>query len=148
MTAPRECLVHATAVAIGGSAALLRGPSGSGKSDLALRFVSAFAAEGACLVADDQTVVCRVDAGLEVRAPGTIAGLIEVRGVGAVSIPHGDGAALKLLVDLAQGDAVPRMPPDPPERESLLGCALPVALLAPFEASAPIKLKLLLTGAA
>ena len=37
-------LVHATAVAIDGRAVLLRGPSGSGKSDLALRLIDAGAA--------------------------------------------------------------------------------------------------------
>ena len=52
-------LVHGTCVAFGAHAALLRGGSGSGKSDLALRFL-ALAADGDLaprLVADDQVVV-------------------------------------------------------------------------------------------
>jgi HPr kinase/phosphorylase len=43
-------LVHATAIAIEGSAKLLRGPLGAGKSDLAPRLIYG----GARLVADDR----------------------------------------------------------------------------------------------
>ena len=62
-------LVHATAVAIGGRAVLLRGPSGSGKSDLALRLIDA----GAELVSDDQSLLERRGDTVVVRAPPTAA---------------------------------------------------------------------------
>ena len=43
--------IHATCVAIEGRGVLIVGPSGSGKSDLALRLID----RGAALVADDYT---------------------------------------------------------------------------------------------
>ena len=82
-------LLHATAVAIDGRAVLLRGPSGSGKSDLALRLIDA----GARLVADDQSELSRRGDVLMVRAPATIAGLIEVRGLGILRLDALGGGA-------------------------------------------------------
>ena len=71
-------MVHATCVAIGDRAVLLCGPSGSGKSDLALRLIDG----GAQLVADDQ-VVLRAEGGrIVARAPEALAGRMEVRGIG------------------------------------------------------------------
>ena len=75
--------VHGTSVALGGDGILLQGPSGSGKSDLALRLVDA----GALLVADDQTELALVGDGVLMRAPGVIAGRIEVRGLGILRVP-------------------------------------------------------------
>src|SRR5580658_2542678 len=89
-------LVHATAVAIGGRAVLLRGPSGSGKSDLALRLIDA----GARLVADDRSELWRAGDAILVRSPATIAGLIEARGVGILTVDPLPTARLALIVDL------------------------------------------------
>ena len=69
--------LHATAVAIGGVAVLIEGPSGSGKSDLALRLID----RGAVLISDDQTLLIRAGSRLLARPPQTIAGKLEVRGV-------------------------------------------------------------------
>src|SRR5262245_43436739 len=82
-------LVHGTCVAFGRSAALLRGPSGSGKSDLALRFLflarrGPAALEPPTLVADDQVRIRREGARLLVEAPATLRGKLEVRGLGIV----------------------------------------------------------------
>lgn len=146
MGADQTLLLHGTCVAIAGAAALLRGPSGAGKSDLALRFLSSFQTDGAQLVSDDQVRVAAVADKLTASPPPAIAGRIEVRGIGIVSVPHCEQAALRLLVDLRASGDVPRLPPEPPRQESLLGLALPCLVLAPFEASAPAKLKLALTG--
>src|SRR5712691_12625786 len=89
-------LIHATAIAIHGHAVLLRGASGSGKSDLALRLIDA----GARLVADDQSELRRQGDAIIVRAPLTIAGLIEIRGIGIVRIDSMAEAPLALLADL------------------------------------------------
>jgi serine kinase of HPr protein (carbohydrate metabolism regulator) len=132
-------------VALCGVAALMRGPSGSGKSDLALRFVTTV--EGGRLVSDDQTLVRRVGEKLVARAPAPISGLVEVRGIGIVALPSEDEVPLGLLVDLVSREAVPRLPPDPATRERILDSDVPVLKLAPFEASAPIKLKLALEAA-
>jgi serine kinase of HPr protein (carbohydrate metabolism regulator) len=140
-------LVHGTSVALGRRAALLRGGSGAGKSDLALRFL-ALQGEGALkpqLVADDQVwAEASSDGSLIVSAPETIAGKIEVRGLGIVSVPFLAQARLVLVCDLVSGENVPRMPPEPWERTVIAGVPVPVVKLDPFELSAPLKLKLAL----
>jgi len=144
-------LVHGTSVALGRRAALLRGEPGSGKSDLALRFV-ALPGEGELqphLVADDQVwVEACSDGALVVSAPQTIAGKIEVRGLGIVTVPFLAQAPLVLVCDLVQGKDAPRMPPEPWERTVIAGVPVPVLKLDPFELSAPLKLKMALLLAA
>jgi serine kinase of HPr protein (carbohydrate metabolism regulator) len=134
-------LVHATTVAIGGRAVLLRGTSGSGKSDLALRLIDA----GARLVADDQSELWRDGDAVLVRAPEPIAGMIEVRGVGIMRVKPLSVAPLALIVDLVALQHVERLPE--PSSETIFGLAIPLVALAPFEASAPIKLRLALAAA-
>lgn len=118
---------------------LLRGPSGVGKSDLALRLIEA----GARLVADDQTMLGRAGDTVMASAPASIAGLIEVRGLGIRRLARNQllaRAAVVLLVDLVAPAAIERLPE--PNHEALLGIDLPVLKLAPFEASACAKLRL------
>jgi HPr kinase/phosphorylase len=133
-------LVHATAVAIGGRAVLLRGPSGSGKSDLALRLIDA----GARLVSDDYSKLQREDDTIVVRAPKPISGLIEVRGVGILKIEALAPAPLALIVDLVAPQHVERLPE--PCSETIFGLAIPVVAIAPFEASAAAKLRFALAA--
>ena len=130
--------VHATSVALGGDGILLRGPSGSGKSDLALRLID----QGARLVADDQTELERVGGTLEMRAPATIAGRIEVRGLGIIRVPALAAAPLRLVVDLVAPQAAERLPE--PQFCALLEVSVPLLRLAPFAASATAKLRLAL----
>lgn len=142
-------LVHGTCVAFGAHAALLRGSSGSGKSDLALRFL-ALPADGSTaphLVADDQVIVEAQADTLVVSAPDTLAGKLEVRGLGIMTLPHLEQAKLVLIVDLVANDEVPRMPPEPLPRITLLGVSVPNLQLASFEDSAPLKLKMALISA-
>jgi serine kinase of HPr protein (carbohydrate metabolism regulator) len=128
--------VHGTTVALDGKGVLLRGRSGAGKSDLALRLIDA----GGVLVADDRTVLVREEDRLVAAAPATIAGQLEVRGIGIVVVPIVAAAPLRLVVDLVASDAVERLP----ERATalFLGVAVPRVDLAPFEASAAAKLRL------
>ncbi len=129
--------IHATAIAIDGHAVLLRGRPGAGKSDLALRLIDA----GAQLVADDQSDLARQGDSLVVRAPAAIAGLIEVRGVGIMRIGALAEAPVVLVADLVPSEEVERLPAR--RREEILGVSLPLIAMAPFEASAPTKLRLL-----
>lgn len=145
MDGAREILIHGTCVALHDRAALLKGAPGNGKSDLALRFVSSFSERGAALVADDQVRVWRKGDGLAAGPPETLAGLIEVRGLGIIEIPHVTTAILGLIVTLSPANAIPRLPPEPLPREEILGHSLPVLALNPFEASAAVKLKLALS---
>lgn len=89
-------LLHATAVSLSGQALLLSGPSGAGKSQLALRLIN----RGAWLVADDQTVLRSVAGEIWASSPPTIAGKLEIRGVGIVAAPHQQAAPVRLALDL------------------------------------------------
>lgn len=131
-------LLHATAIAIEGHAVLLRGPSGSGKSDLALRLIDA----GARLVADDQSELDRRGDSVIVRAPTTIAGLVEVRGIGIFRLTALAEAPVALIADLVQPESAERLPAR--HSETILGVALPLIAVVPFEASAAAKLRLAL----
>jgi HPr kinase/phosphorylase len=136
MTGP--LLLHATAIAIGGHAVLLCGASGAGKSDLGLRLIDA----GARLIADDQSELIRRGDRVIVRAPSTIAGLLEVRGIGIFRLDALAEAPVALLVDLVPAETLERLPAR--RSETVLGLALPRIALAPFEASAAAKLRLAL----
>ena len=129
--------LHATAVGIGGRAVLLTGPSGSGKSDLALRLID----RGATLIADDRVALTRVGERLFAAPPATIAGLIEVRGVGIVPLRHVAGVAVALVVDLAA--APDRLPAA--TSVTLAGVPIPRIALVAHEASAAIKVERALT---
>lgn len=150
MAAAAHSLVHGTAIALEGRAALIRGAPGSGKSDLALRCLAQPATDlivgPALLIADDQVVAEPRDGKLYLSCPSPIKGLLEVRGLGIVSVPAGESAALELLVDLVAHDEVERLP-DPEVSSELLGVRVRRLALFPFEASAPIKLLLALQGA-
>lgn len=128
-------LVHGTCVDLDGRGILLRGPSGSGKSDLALRLIDS----GARLVADDQVELRRDGRQVLARSPMAIAGRIEIRGLGIVPLPHVETAPLRAVVDLVAPQAVERMPE--PRMVTLLDIELPAVSLAPFEASAVAKLR-------
>ncbi len=115
---------------------LLRGPAGAGKSDLALRLIE----EGARLVADDLVTLARAGDRVEMRAPERLRGRIEARGIGIVAVPWRARVPLALVVDLVAPESVERMPAL--ARCTLLGVAIRRVRLAPFEASAPAKVRL------
>jgi serine kinase of HPr protein (carbohydrate metabolism regulator) len=133
---PSSDRLHATTVAIDGVAVMIEGASGSGKSDLALRLID----RGAVLVSDDQTLVIRVGKTLRARPPSTIAGRIEVRGIGILAMPHVEDVPVGLLVRI--DGAIERMP----ERRARKIAGIDVRQFAvdPFHASAPIKVELAL----
>ena len=128
--------VHASTVAIGGRAVLIEGPAGSGKSDLALRLID----RGAVLVSDDYTILTASADVLLASAPATIAGWIEVRGVGIVPVTHAEPVPVALLIRL--GGQVERLPEA--ESRCFEGVPIPTIALDPHEASAPIKVELAL----
>ncbi len=126
-------LLHASGVVVDGRAILIAGRSGSGKSDLALRLID----RGATLLSDDYTQLTAQDGRLIATPPPTIAGKIEVRGVGILDQGHVGEAPVALLLDL---DRPPeRLPETPPATTSLEGISIPTLGFAPFEASAAIK---------
>jgi serine kinase of HPr protein (carbohydrate metabolism regulator) len=126
--------LRGTTIAIGGRGVLLRGESGRGKSDLALRLIE----RGASLVSDDYTEVRREGRHLLARAPATIAGKIEMRGVGILDVPAAADIPLCLVADL---DHAPERLPDGPGEAAILDTLVPAVALAALEASAPLKLE-------
>ena len=143
MNLPTQTL-HATSIAISSSCVLLLGKSGSGKSDLALRLIDD---GGARLIADDQTVLTVKAGRLMASAPAILRGKIEVRGLGIVELPAARmtrQAPVALLVELVAPKDIERMPQ--PMQRKIFGIAVPVLRLAPFEASAPAKLRLALAS--
>lgn len=143
---PGDTLVHATAVESAGNAILITGPTASGKSDLALRMIAwpmtGLGLQPFHLLADDQVLLTPAGSTLLARPPRTIAGRIEVRGLGLVDLPHATSALLRLIVDLTPADMIERMPES--ETRCVAGTTLPAIRLNAFEPSAPLKAALAL----
>lgn len=97
--------LHASCVVFGEDGILIRGPSGSGKSQLARELLAEAARSGrfARLVADDRVQVEARHGRLIARALPSTAGLLEVRGLGLVTVDHEPSAVLRLVVDCLDG---------------------------------------------
>lgn len=129
--------VHASSVAMDGRAVLITGPSGSGKSDLALRLLD----RGFTLVSDDQTIVRREGGRLIASAPPNIAGKLEIRGVGIVEMETVKDTPVALVVQLTS--EIERLPDERRERP-VLGVNLPLVSVDALTASAASKVALAL----
>ncbi len=129
--------LHASTVAVDGRAVLIMGPSGSGKSDLALRLID----RGFVLVSDDQTIVKKAGDRLIASAPRTIAGKLEIRGVGIVEMDTAGDVPVALVVELTSD--IQRLPDDRRERP-ILGLTVPLISVDAMTASAPSKVALAL----
>jgi serine kinase of HPr protein (carbohydrate metabolism regulator) len=129
--------VHASTVATDGRAVVIMGPSGSGKSDLALRLLD----RGFTLVSDDRTVVRKNGDRLIASAPPNIAGKLEIRGIGIVEMDTVTDVPVALLVELTS--EIQRLPDENRERP-VLGINLPLISIDAMTASAPSKVALAL----
>jgi HPr kinase/phosphorylase len=139
--------IHASAVLVGARAVLIQGPSGSGKSQLALGLIEA-AQTGilpfARLVADDRAEVEAAHGRLLVRPPPALAGLIEVRGIGIRRVAYEPMAVAGLIVDLAAPDA-DRMPEPASQSRKIEGITLPRLAVAGGQAALPLVVSYLRT---
>jgi HPr kinase/phosphorylase len=133
---------HASAVLVGSRAVLIRGPSGSGKSRLALGLIEA-ALGGALLfarlIADDRAHLQASGGRLLVRPAEPLAGLLEVHGVGLLRLPYEPSAVVGLVVDLAAADAE-RLPTPESRRTEIAGILLPRLAVASGAAALPAVL--------
>ncbi|HLQ20456.1 MAG TPA: HPr kinase/phosphatase C-terminal domain-containing protein [Tabrizicola sp.] len=115
-------ILHASCVAVDGRGLLILGPSGSGKSSLAIRLLS----RGALLVSDDRTAVAAHGDAVVAGCPNpALRGLVESRGLGVLRAPFAETAPLFLVVDLGQTETQ-RLPPE--RTVTIAGKALPLVL--------------------
>jgi len=136
--------LHASAVLVGARAVLIRGPSGSGKSRLALELIQA--ARGgtlrfARLVGDDRVHVEAAHGRLLVRPAAALAGMIELRGTGILQLAYEPSAVVGLVVDLAA--AAERLPGAKQQRTEIEGVALARLAVAVGQPALPAVLALL-----
>jgi len=129
--------IHASTVAKDGRAVLITGPSGSGKSDLALRLLD----RGFALVSDDRTIVRKDGDRLLASAPPNIAGKLEIRGIGILDMEAAADVPVAILIELTSD--IQRLPDDSRERP-ILGVPLPIITIDAMTASAPAKVALAL----
>lgn len=148
----RQILLHANCVARPGAdgilrAILLRGASGSGKSDLSLRLMAA----GWYLVADDQTILSPSLPPLPshmiaASCPPAICGLIEIRGFGILKNPQPivEKAWVVAAFDLLPHEKIERYPDKIPDYDEYFGLKLPKWSLCGFDAAAVAKIEFIL----
>lgn len=131
-------LLHATCVEMNQKAVLLIGKPGAGKSDTALRLIEL----GGVLVADDQVDLQINDGVLTAHPPVAIEGLLEIRGVGIVTLPFCSACPVQLVVELVPAEQVERLPE--PHFYEIAGQMIPLLKLCAFDASTPVKIKTVL----
>jgi serine kinase of HPr protein (carbohydrate metabolism regulator) len=124
--------LHASTVALDGRAVIISGPSGSGKSDLALRLLD----RGFVLVSDDRTIFRKDGGKIIASAPDRIRGKLEIRGVGIVDMPTATDVAVALVIELTSD--IQRLPDDSRNR-TILGIEIPMISVDAMTASAPSK---------
>ncbi|MGY8990370.1 MAG: HPr kinase/phosphorylase [Rhodospirillales bacterium] len=128
--------IHGTCVAIDETAVAFLGPSGSGKSDLALRLID----EGATLIADDRIDISVEGNTLIASAPHNIAGLLEVRGLGISRIHFKQKGSIALAFQMTPLKKIDRLPQS--AFWEALDLQIPLIALDPFAASACAKVRL------
>lgn len=146
MGGAQSAVLHATAVAVNGCGVLILGPSGAGKSSLALAAITTPFQDGkrlvaAQLVSDDQVALEQRGGRLFASAPPSIAGKLEVRGLGILDFPHLSGVEVRLVVVLKSYAEIDRLP-DPRAKHTILGVGLPLVAIDPSMAGAAPRLML------
>jgi HPr kinase/phosphorylase len=132
--------LHASAVQLAGQGVIIFGPSGSGKSSLALELLRQVLLDGneASLISDDRVDVAKHEQHLAASPPPDLAGLIEVRGAGIYPVRHAPSARLHLAVDLVDESRALRMPPQE-ARLVAHGVALPSLVLPGAHTAACVR---------
>jgi serine kinase of HPr protein (carbohydrate metabolism regulator) len=147
MTAGVAASIHASAVQVGDCAVLIRGPSGSGKSQLAFQLILAGRSAQippAVLVGDDRVHLQASAGQLVVRPAPALQGLIEIRGLGIRRCAFTNEAIVGLVIDLASGDAE-RLPPPEALQITIEGVLVPRIPVAVGFSALPIVIAALTT---
>jgi HPr kinase/phosphorylase len=140
--------LHATTISLNGTAVMIRGGVGTGKSDLALQVLEA-SGTGltghtivTALVADDQTLLRREGDTILVSCPEKIAGLMEVRGHDVLLVETVQNVPLVLVVDLRPAAHIERLPQPEDMLTQILGLSIPAIAIDPSKPSAAARLRL------
>lgn len=139
--------LHATTISLNGTAVMIRGASGAGKSDLALQLLesSGTGLTGqtitTTLVADDQTVLRCEGETILVSCPEAIAGLLEIRGHDVLNLEAVQNVPLVLVVDLRPAAHIERLPQPEDMFTQILGISIPNVLIDPSKPSAASRLR-------
>ena len=128
---------HGTSLIFNKRGLLLRGKSGAGKSDLALRLIH----QGATLIADDQTDLVAKGSDLIATCPRALEGKLEVRGIGIIDVPFVKKPPLHIIIDLMNWQNIERHPER--ETEQIEGVTCNLYKLDPFELSFYDKIKII-----
>ena len=140
MTTESASTIHASAVLVGAKAVLIRGPAGSGKSQLVWHIIaSRGVVPFARLVADDRAYVANTAGRLLVRPAPALAGMVEIRGLGIRRVEFESVAVVGLVIDLAAGDA-DRYPNADAMKAHIAGVILPRLAVAAGQAPLPLLL--------
>ena len=134
-----EKQLHATCISVNNRGILIKGPSGSGKSDLALRLIN----DGGHLIADDRVIIKQQNTLLLASPPNSLSGLIEVRGIGIVKLHFQKSCAISLVISLVTPEKLSRLPKK--QHIKIFGIKLPMIHLAAFETSTVTKVHLALS---
>ena len=126
---------HSTSVVIEDLGILIRGQSGSGKSDLALRLIDS----GATLISDDLTICKKIGDYLYLYPHSKTKGLLEVREIGIMTVPYVENIKLNLVVELVEKkfERIPRV-----MNCSILGLKFPKIKIFGKSSSAVAKIKI------
>jgi len=138
MSAPAT--VHASAALIGEHGALIRGPSGSGKSSLLLGLLSDAPAT-TWLIADDRVALVAAHGRLIAMVPPALRGLLEIRGQGIVQRSFVSPVRLDFVVDLTPLSDCPRLPPHGAETVAIDDILLPLLRLPIGAADGPTRVR-------
>ncbi|MBB3964469.1 HPr kinase/phosphorylase [Rhizobium metallidurans] len=138
--------IHATAIVVGKTGLLFKGPSGWGKSMLAFTCLAEAKRIGidAMLVADDQVMISTRDAVTIAACPPSIESMIELRGTGIVRIPFTREAAMHYAILPGRASGEDRLPPEDETATVSPGIVLPVIRLL---ANVPLPLAVLMAKA-
>jgi HPr kinase/phosphorylase len=139
--------LHATTISLNGTAVMIRGASGSGKSDLALQLLESSGtgltgkAISTVLIADDQTILRREGETILASCPESIAGLLEVRGHDVLQVAAVQNMPLVLVVDLRPFAQIERLPQPEDMLTQILGLVIPSIMIDPIKPSAAARLR-------
>jgi HPr kinase/phosphorylase len=145
--------IHATAISLNGTAVLIRGSSGAGKSSLALQILEGTGTGltgeelKAMLISDDQTLVVARAGQIFASPPQTIAGLLEIRGQGILTLPYAHEVPVSLVVDLKPMGDIPRLPEAVDLTTEILGHTIARIAIDPSHPSAAARLRVAWAGA-